>query len=138
MLKLRLLALVVVALIVVMQYRLWVSEDGLPAIQRLSEKIDAQGEENKRLRTRNDRLEAEVRDLKAGLEAVEERARRELGMIADDETFYQFVEPPRAEPFRPAAPAGSAAPDDAGPSPANPPAANLPAHEDGSAAAEVQ
>ncbi|MGI9334956.1 MAG: cell division protein FtsB [Gammaproteobacteria bacterium] len=106
MLKLRLLAVILVALIAVLQYRLWVSEDGLPAIQRLSDKIDAQALQNEQLRTRNERLEAEVRDLKAGLEAVEERARRELGMIAEDETFYQFVEPPRTNAAQPRAPGG--------------------------------
>ena len=92
----RLLVVLLLAMVGAVQYRLWVSDDGLAAVKRLETKVAWQQAENRRLRSRNDRLEAEVRDLKAGLEAIEERARRELGMVAEDETFYQFVAPPGA------------------------------------------
>jgi len=61
-------------------------------VWRLEKAVAEQREENRILRQRNSSLEAEVRDLKEGLEAVEERARTELGMIGEDETFYQVIE----------------------------------------------
>lgn len=68
-------------------------------VWRLRDNIAAQKVENEQLRQRNLALEAEVRDLKQGMEAIEERARSELGMIKKDETFYQVIEetnPPEA------------------------------------------
>lgn len=79
-------------LLVLLQYRLWLGDGGLVELSRLDAAVQAQREENVRLRALNATLEAEVRDLKDGLEAVEERARRELGMIGRGETFFQFVE----------------------------------------------
>ena len=64
----------------------------MPGVHRLEAAIEAQLEENARLEARNRRLAAEVHDLKEGLEAVEERARSDLGMIGRDETYYQLVE----------------------------------------------
>lgn len=87
---------VVVSLFVVLlmlQYALWVSDDGLPSLWRLEQAITAQRQANATLKERNAGLEAEVYDLKHGLDAVEERARSELGMIKKGETFYQVVEP---------------------------------------------
>ena len=85
------LALLLVA-ILWMQYRLWLAPDGMRDVWRLRAMVAEQREENRILRERNVSLEAEVRDLKEGLEAVEERARTDLGMIREGETFYQIVE----------------------------------------------
>jgi len=81
-----------VLLFVVMQYKLWVGEGSLIEVQRLNKAIDVQQTEFQSLKTRNEKLEAEVRDLKTGLAAVEERARAELGMIKKGETFYQVYD----------------------------------------------
>lgn len=80
------------ALLLVMQYHLWLGDGGLREVWRLEAAVAAQQTENEELRRRNDALEADVRDLKTGLDAVEERARSELGMIHDGEVFYQVVE----------------------------------------------
>lgn len=85
------LALLLIA-ILWMQYRLWLAPDGMRDVWRLRKAVAEQREENRILRERNDSLEAEVSDLKEGLEAVEERARTDLGMIEEGETFYQVVE----------------------------------------------
>jgi len=82
-----------VVFILGLQYRLWVGENSLAELWGVKDKIEAQDVINKDLQTRNDALKAEVSDLKQGLEAIEERARSELGMIKDNETFYQLVEP---------------------------------------------
>jgi cell division protein FtsB len=79
-------------LLVGLQYRLWLGDGGLRAQWRLEAVVAEQALENEGLRERNEALEAEVRDLKTGLAAVEERARSELGMIKDGEVFYQVVE----------------------------------------------
>ena len=88
----RLLIVILVLLLAALQYGLWVGEGSLAEVWRLRQDIEQQRAENDRLRTRNQELEAEVRDLKQGLEAVEERARSELGMAREGETFYQIVE----------------------------------------------
>ena len=75
-----------------LQYRLWFGDGGLNAVMDLRTAIEAQHEENERLYARNRQLEAEVIDLKTGLESIEFRARRDLGMTRRDETFYQIVE----------------------------------------------
>lgn len=76
-----------------LQYRLWVGDGSFAEVRRLHQAVEVQKDENTRLDERNAALEAEVQDLKQGLGAVEERARAELGMIKDDEVFYQIVEP---------------------------------------------
>lgn len=83
-----------VLLFVVLQYRLWVGDGSLAEAQRLRESIALQQGENGQLRERNAALEAEVRDLKQGLVAVEERARAELGMIKEGEVFFQIIGAP--------------------------------------------
>lgn len=80
-------------LLLVLQYRLWFAEGGLVEVHRLKEQVAEQRARNERLRERNRALAAEVRDLKQGLDAVEARARSELGMVREGETFYQVVEP---------------------------------------------
>ncbi|MEH6358954.1 MAG: cell division protein FtsB [Pseudomonadales bacterium] len=82
-----------VVFIVGLQYRLWVGENSLAELWGVKAKIEAQDAINTDLQARNDALKAEVADLKQGLEAIEERARSELGMIKDNETFYQLVTP---------------------------------------------
>jgi cell division protein FtsB len=80
-------------LVVVLQYRIWASPGGARELIRLDHAVEAQREENRQLKQRNQQLSAEVRDLKQGFEAVEERARSELGLIAPNETYYQVVPP---------------------------------------------
>lgn len=88
----RLLTFVLVVLLALVQFQLWVGEDSLAGLWRLHQAVEQQKKENAALAQRNQRLAAEVADLKTGLAAVEERARRELGMIGKDETFYQIVD----------------------------------------------
>jgi cell division protein FtsB len=76
-----------------LQYRLWASPDGMRDVWRLEEAIEVQSGENDRLKERNSTLAAEVRDLKEGRAAIEERARTDLGMVGSNETFYQVVPP---------------------------------------------
>ena len=90
----KILAAILVALIVVLQYPLWVGKGGWMRARELERNLAQQHENNARLKARNDALDAEVRDLKEGNEAIEERARLELGMIKRDETFYQVVVAP--------------------------------------------
>ncbi len=90
----RWLIAILVVLILVLQYRLWVGDGSLAEVYHLKQQIDAQKAALKRLRKRNKALQAEVDDLRDGLEAVEERARSELGMIKEGEVFYQVIEPP--------------------------------------------
>jgi len=77
-------------LLVLLQVRLWASDDGYREVARLASLIDDQTAENSRLDQRNRRLEAEVVELRKGDGAVEERARADLGLIGPDETFYLF------------------------------------------------
>jgi len=88
----RLLSVTLIVILTGLQYRIWVGEGSLAEVWRLSQRIEAQSAENATLRQRNQRLHAEVLDLKKGMEAIEERARRELGMIAEGEVFYQIVD----------------------------------------------
>lgn len=88
----RLLVIFLVILLVMLQYKLWVGDGGVSEVWRLKKAVEQQQLENRILKERNMALEAEVKDLKQGLEAVEERARSELGMIKKNETFYQTVE----------------------------------------------
>jgi cell division protein FtsB len=81
-------------LLLSLQYRLWVGDGSLAEVWDLYQQVETQRDENQRLLERNQALEAEVQDLKQGLEAIEERAREELGMIKEGETFYQIIEPP--------------------------------------------
>ncbi len=86
------LIVILLVLLALLQYRLWVGDGSLAEVWRLTERIRAQEEENEALGQRNRLLEAEVRDLKEGLDAIEERARHELGMVKQGEVFYLVVE----------------------------------------------
>jgi cell division protein FtsB len=74
-----------------LQYRLWFGEANLGEVQALQQEIERQRAENDLLVNRNHQLDAEVKDLKQGLEALEERARNQLGMVKEGESFFQLV-----------------------------------------------
>lgn len=95
--SLRSVIAILVIVLLALQYRLWFADGGLAEVHRLERRVSEQQRENERLRERNRTLAAEVRDLKRGLAAVEARARSELGMVGEDETFYQVVEPRRKQ-----------------------------------------
>jgi cell division protein FtsB len=86
------LTVLLIALLALVQFRLWVGDESLAEVWRLRRAIEFQTSENALLESRNHRLEAEVHDLKNGLEAVEERARLELGMVRRDEIYFQIVD----------------------------------------------
>ena len=101
----RVLTLTLAALIVLIQYPLWLGKGSWLRVWEVDQQIRAQSETNRRLLSRNNALEAEVRDLKVGREAIEERARSELGMIRQDEIFFQVLETaPPARIFEPPRP----------------------------------
>jgi len=89
----KILSLVLAALLVALQYPLWLGKGSWLKVWELDRSLEQQRGNNARLKARNDALDAEVRDLKQGLEAVEEHARLDLGMIKKDEIFYQVVNP---------------------------------------------
>lgn len=84
---------ILVVLLLYFQFKLWVGDGGIPDVMHVQNEVDNAKVEEKKLQERNKALAAEVRDLKQGLEAIEERARNELGMIKKDETFYQIIKP---------------------------------------------
>ena len=81
-----------IALIALMQYPLWLGKGSWLRVWELDRQVQAQKQVNQRLQLRNAAVEADVRDLKQGLEAIEERARYELGMIKQDEVFFHLVD----------------------------------------------
>ncbi|MBF7729720.1 cell division protein FtsB [Pseudomonas sp. N040] len=85
------LFLVLILLLAGLQYRLWVGDGSLAEVAELKRQIAAQQGENRNLLERNRILEAEVLELKKGMETVEERARHELGMVKEGETLYQLA-----------------------------------------------
>ena len=119
----RWLALAFVALIAALQYPMWLGKGGWLQVRELDRQLVARQDGNAKLKARNDALDADVRDLKTGYEAIEERARSELGMVKQDEVFFQLQQPspqrvdappaaaptpaaPLSLPIRPAAPSG--------------------------------
>ena len=89
---LRVIQILLLAALLVLQYRLWVGEGSLAQVSALQHEISRRNAELARRRARNDALRADVIDLRKGREAIEERARSELGMIRDGETFIQVIE----------------------------------------------
>jgi cell division protein FtsB len=87
----KLLLAVLIVLLILLQYRLWFGTASIPKVVLLQSQLDKQRASNQSLDKRNQALAAEVRDLKSGRQAVEERARNELGMVKKGETFYQVV-----------------------------------------------
>jgi cell division protein FtsB len=99
----KLLTLALTVLIALIQYPLWLGKGSWLRVWEVDQQIQEQRGANRKLQARNVALDAEVNDLKQGFEAVEERARSELGMIRQDEIFFQILEdqgsrPQRAEP----------------------------------------
>ena len=88
----RKLLLGLLLLLVILQITLWFGGGGLLELWQQHQEVEAQREENARVRERNEALNAEVLDLKQGLDAVEEHAREDLGMVNEGEVFYQVVE----------------------------------------------
>ena len=88
----KILAGVLGALIVAIQFPLWLGKGGWLRVWELDQQVAAQRAQNTKLEARNAGIAAEVRDLKQGLEAIEERARYELGLVRPDEVFFQTVE----------------------------------------------
>ncbi|MAA63546.1 MAG: cell division protein FtsB [Alteromonadaceae bacterium] len=84
---------VMAVFIVVLQVRLWIGEGSFAQVWQLQQKIGVQQAENAKLANRNERLYAEVRNLRSGQGAIEERARMNMGLIREDETFFLVVEP---------------------------------------------
>lgn len=96
----RFLGLALVLLIALIQNPLWFGKGGLLRVHELNNQIDAQRETNVKLAVRNAALDAEVVDLKKGYDAIEERARSELGMVKQDEVFFQLLQPARTATAR--------------------------------------
>ncbi len=78
--------------LIFLQYRLWVGDGSLAEVVQLERKIELQAAENQRLAERNQQLAREVEELKTGLKSIEARARQEMGMIKEGETFFMVVE----------------------------------------------
>ena len=97
----RILLFSLVLILALVQARLWLSDEGLREVWRLQAQLAERTEENRQLAARNAALEGEVADLKQGLAAAEERARTDLGMIAEGETFYQITPYRAPEPTDP-------------------------------------
>ena len=90
----RVVTLILFVLLVLLQIKLWFGEGGFREVARLETRVEEQRQQNEELLNRNAELQAEVEDLRDRLDAVEERARSELGLIKPDEQFYQVVPPP--------------------------------------------
>jgi cell division protein FtsB len=100
----RIFAVILACALVLLQYRVWMSDQGMREVSRLQASLDAQASANHEQGERNRQLVAEVNDLKVGLTALEERARSELGMVGNSETFYQVVTAATPAPAAPVAP----------------------------------
>ena len=88
----RTVAIILGLLILALQYPMWLGKGGWLQVRELNAQVAAQQRTNAELKARNQALDAEVRDLKQGYEAIEERARSDLGMIRQDEIFFQLPE----------------------------------------------
>jgi len=95
---LKVLTLIFVILITLLQYPLWLGKGSWLRVWDLNRQLSEQQRKNTGIKARNDTLDAEVRDLKSGRAAIEERARSELGMIKQDEVFYQVIDQPLPTP----------------------------------------
>ena len=91
----QLLALALALLVASLQYPLWLGKGSWLRVWEVDQQLRARREDNHRLLSRNAALDAEVRDLKQGFDAIEERARSELGMIRQDEIFFQILDSQR-------------------------------------------
>ena len=103
----RILAYVLIALIVALQYPMWLGKGSWLQVREYDRQVERQRLANEKLKARNEALDADVRDLKTGSEAIEERARSELGMIKHDEVLFQ-LQTNGAAPKVPTAPRNAA------------------------------
>jgi cell division protein FtsB len=87
----RVLLAILLLVLILLQAKMWFGEGGYRDVRRLAQRVEEQARENESLALRNRELQAEVEDLRQGLQAVEERARSELGMVKENEEFYQVV-----------------------------------------------
>lgn len=88
----RLITIILAILLVLIQYPLWFGKGGWRRVWELDQQVTAAQKRNEDLKTRNAKLESDVRDLKDGTDAIEERARYEMGMIKQGETFVQIID----------------------------------------------
>jgi len=88
----KIIALILLVLLIWLQYKIWLQDGGIPEVLQLQKEVDIEQSEVKKLQERNQSLDAEVKDLKKGLDAIEERARSEMGMIKKGEVYYQVIE----------------------------------------------
>jgi len=86
------IAFILCALLLWLQYQLWLDDGGIPEVLQLQDEVVSVRQTVEQLQQRNQALDAEVQGLKTGLDAIEERARSELGMIRQGETYYQVIE----------------------------------------------
>ena len=104
------LALILIALLIGLQVKLWAGDGGMRDLRAIRARVSEQQAENAKLKQRNDALHADVEDLKHGQDAVEARARSQLGLIKPGEVFYQVVMPPSGSSAAALPPATTAAP----------------------------
>jgi len=89
------ISLILIILLVVIQYRLWIGNGSLTEVHHLEQTRRDLRKDIRQLQERNQSLAAEVNDLKHGNDAIEERARNEMGLIKNDEVFYQIIHQPK-------------------------------------------
>ena len=87
----RVFTVILFVALILLQYRLWFGKNSVPDYFTLQDEITRQQFDNEKLKQRNKLLYADTDDLKLGLEAIEERARNELGMIKEGETFFRII-----------------------------------------------
>lgn len=88
----RFFIIILIVFFLMIQFDIWLKDDGFYRVKELEQMIDSQVEENERLKLRNKQLEREIEELKSGTESIEEKARTDLGMIKEGEEFYLIVE----------------------------------------------
>ena len=93
----KIIAFVLLVLLIWLQYKIWLQDGGIPEVIQLQNEVEEVKTEVQKLQERNSSLDAEVKDLKKGLDAIEERARSEMGMIKEGEVYYQVIEPDQDE-----------------------------------------
>ena len=88
----RFFIIILIVFFLMIQFDIWLKDDGFYHVKELEQMIGNQVEENKRLKLRNEQLQREIEELKSGTESIEEKARTDLGMIKEGEEFYLIVE----------------------------------------------
>ena len=94
----KIIASVLLVLLIWLQYKIWLQDGGIPEVIQLQNEVEEVKTEVQQLQERNSSLDAEVKDLKKGLDAIEERARSEMGMIKKGEVYYQVIKPDKDSP----------------------------------------